>query len=271
MEFRQDAIMTSGYTSDELSHFVGFRHPLDHEENYKLLLTVLASGWVSHPPHEAGWGTVSYTLNPDQSLLSEKLVVPTVTYFCDIPTDKLALHVSKYGLFGIAFSRNVLVKYGARPVTYVPFGRSDTGSPNGSVMLNDIESVYRSFQKHLSDDIEDVACESRKLGELCSTREGTIAAVKGMFEKDFLAFLKPFDADASLEASENFYLEREWRKYGNMKADETTIRTVFVAEGFEDRLGQHLPSLADRIKSLPLSFEDAKTRSTVYADPTPST
>src|SRR5450755_2602626 len=42
---------------------------------------------ISDSPNEAGWGTVSNTLNPDQSLLSEKLVVPTVTYFCDIPTD----------------------------------------------------------------------------------------------------------------------------------------------------------------------------------------
>lgn len=39
--------------------------------------------------------------------------------FCDIPADDLHLHMQKYGHFGIAFLKSLLVPKGANPVFYI--------------------------------------------------------------------------------------------------------------------------------------------------------
>jgi len=80
--------MKSTYTSDELFHFVGRRAPRDHEANYQTLLKVLRTERVSHPPHGTDWGIVSPNLDLTRRLISEELIVSTVTCFCDIPVRK---------------------------------------------------------------------------------------------------------------------------------------------------------------------------------------
>jgi hypothetical protein len=42
-----------------------------------------------------------------------------VVCFCDIPETDLAIHVSKYSKFGLAFKKEFLIKKGASPVLYV--------------------------------------------------------------------------------------------------------------------------------------------------------
>ena len=70
-------------------------------------------------------------------------------------------HVKKYGLFGVAFRRGLLIEYGARPVTYIPFAQTDTwGGPNGRVMLGDIESVYTSGDVHVAGAFDIIAAAS---------------------------------------------------------------------------------------------------------------
>src|SRR5215467_5099242 len=127
--------MQSTYTSGELFHFVGFRSPDDHETNYKTLLKVLGDCWVSHPPHERNWGRTQAAIDCSKRLILEELIVPAVTCYADIPLDHLGLHARKYGMFGVSFRRDYLVKYGARPVFYIPFSRSDFLSPFGIEML----------------------------------------------------------------------------------------------------------------------------------------
>ena len=104
--------MQSTYTSDELFHFVGRRAPGDHEANYQTLLKVLRGGCVSHPPHGRDSGIVSVNVNLARELISGGMVVPTVTCFCDIPVDHLALHVRKYGTFGLSIKRHLLIAAG---------------------------------------------------------------------------------------------------------------------------------------------------------------
>src|SRR5258708_6962023 len=100
------------YTSDELFHFVGRAHPNDHEANYETLLKVLRGGHISHPPHDPNWGKTRQEFNWDKGLITEELIVPTVTCYCDIPMECLKLHTSKYGQFGLSFDRELLIRYG---------------------------------------------------------------------------------------------------------------------------------------------------------------
>jgi hypothetical protein len=59
------------------------------------------------------------------------------------------MHLGKYGPFGLSLSKPLLVKYGARPVLYIPVSATDKGSSFGEERLRNIEQVYRGFHKHL--------------------------------------------------------------------------------------------------------------------------
>lgn len=243
--------MKNQYISAELTHLVGRPHPNDHEANYQILLKVLVEKCVSHPPHD-GRFKVSYTLNPQGSLASGDLIVPDVTCFCDIPINRLGLHTTKYGKFGLSFGREILVDYGARPVIYVPYRRSNWGAIDGLGLLNDLDAVHRGFVRQLVKPAKDAFPGKRSLGVEPETPAAAVAAVKSVLERNFLAFIKPFDSDLPEENVANYYLEREWRKFGNLSFKYGDVRHVFVAPGFEARLSRDSPSWKEKVMSLDL-------------------
>ena len=62
--------------------------------------------------------------------------------------------------------------------------------------------------------------------------------------KDLLAFLKPFDANLADDDPENFYMEREWRKFGNLEFKQHDVVKVIVAKGYLDRARANFPAFA---------------------------
>jgi len=114
----------------------------------------LKLGCVSYPPNFPKLWELKITFREDRTLLSEDLVVPTVTCYCDICPDHLQIHMKKYGMFGLSFRRDFLIKLGARPVTYMPlFSHDWFVSINGRSLVKHIEQVYRGFRQVLVDPI----------------------------------------------------------------------------------------------------------------------
>ena len=184
-------------------------------------------------------------------MLSGELVVPTVTCFCDIPFDQLAIHVAKYGRFGVSFDKRLLVRYGARPVLYVPTSPDDCGSPFGATLLREIEVVFKAFQRIMVKDLPEQSASVRSLGAELTTQEDVVRALDSVFEKDFLAFIKPFDSTLAKSDARNFYVEREWRKFGNLCFEAANIKRVVVERSYVDRAKQDLPDLAEVIYAAP--------------------
>jgi len=91
--------------------------------------------------------------------------------------------------------------------------------------------------------------EERELESELDTAEEAIAAVNEVFKKDFLAFLKPFNADLLDDDPDNFYLEREWRKYQNFCFAPSEVHQVIVAKAYVSRLQQDLPAYREKIAS----------------------
>jgi hypothetical protein len=235
------------YVSDELFHFVGKRNPLDHETNYQTLLKVLDSRCVSHPPHNPDISQYNISFNWDKILLTEEMIVPTVTCFCDIPFESLKIHIQKYGKFGVSFSRNFLIKYGARPVIYIPLHRNNFLSIHGINMLNDLEQVYRGFQEQVIEPISKPIWSST-MGEKPNSSEDACLSIDSILTKEFLSYLKPFDAELPDEHPDNFYLEREWRKFGNLPFQVTEIQNVLVAKEYAQKLESERPVYSDKIR-----------------------
>lgn len=106
--------MEQQYVSAELTHFVGKGMP--EEKQYRLLIEILESGWLTHPPHNPN---ISGNLSVDPSGSVRDMYNPQVVCFCDIPIGSLSIHMGKYSRFGIAFGKPFLIGKVANPVFYV--------------------------------------------------------------------------------------------------------------------------------------------------------
>ena len=118
-----------------------------------------------------------------------------MTCFCDIPYEGLTIHLSKYGPFGLSLDRHHLIRYGARPVMYVPKRADDWGSLNGSTLLRDLEATFRGYETQLAKPTNLPAKVSRPLGREPSSQAEAINALGTLLTKDFLAFVKPYDSE----------------------------------------------------------------------------
>ena len=231
------------YISDELFHFVGNGKPDDDEGNFQTLVKILNSRCISCSPPEIGWGQRKVTVKRENSLLNEGLVYSDISCFCDIPRKTLARHVAKYGCFGVGFHRVDMARKGARPVLYVPMTSHDWGSPYGATLLSDIEAIFKGFLSQLYDPIEDdePSESSRHLTRVPESPQEAIFTLHDMLTRDFLAYIKPYDAELPVDDINYFYSEREWRRQGGLMFELTDITTIIIKAGYEGRLREAIP------------------------------
>jgi hypothetical protein len=233
-------------SANELYHFVGRSHPTDHEANYQILLKVLDSGRISYPPHEEpGWGSHQVRINWDQNIFSEKLVEANITCFCDIPLETLGIHMQKYGMFGLSFNRSLLIKYGARPVIYIPMQPSNPYAGWGTIFcetaLHDMEQIWRGFYEQIVAPFVSDSW-SHSLGDKPKDQKEAALAMDDAFQSHFLAFIKPFNSELPDDHPDNFYFEREWRRFGNLPFQPSDVVRVLVAPDYVERLKQDRPN-----------------------------
>lgn len=241
------------YVSDELYHFVGFSHPEDHETNYETLLKIIDSKCVSHPPHDGYSQEIRITLNWDAKIEEGELVVPEVICFCDIPYEALGIHMAKYGRFGLSFRRRFLVTWGVRPVTYVPIQPDSFTVGPASVysifIIPEWQAIWQGFYEHVRAPIKQTSW-THTLAEKPVSANDAIIAAHDLMARHFFGFLKAFNADLVEDSSENFYMEREWRKINNLPFEIGNVASVVVPESYKVRLQNDRPDYSDKIKTI---------------------
>jgi hypothetical protein len=79
------------------------------------------------------------------------------------------------------------------------------------------------------------------------TFEEACSLMADVVTRDFLAFLKPFNSDLPEDRRDNFYMEREWRKFQNLKFEPADVRTIVVEADFVDRLKHEMPTFAEGV------------------------
>jgi Putative abortive phage resistance protein AbiGi, antitoxin len=231
--------------SDELFHFVGSKSPEDDEANFATLKAVLASQCVTYDPSVIGWGVQTITISWDKSLLNGELVVPTMTCFCDIPYAHLGhTHIANYGHFGLSLKKSHLVKFGARPVTYIPLHDHDLFGLSGRTLVQDIEILYRAFNEHLDQKFcSGDESPGRRIGKPPVDIVETVAGIGTLLLRDFLSFIKVYDSTLLETDKRYYYAEREWRRCGAVRFGVSEIGTVVVAPKFLTRARREWPSL----------------------------
>jgi hypothetical protein len=97
-----------------------------------------------------------------------------------------------------------------------------------------VEGLDRFFPNKLS-------TKTRVAGSPAVSAQGAVDEASGLIVRDMMAFLKFFDVDLPDEHPENFYLEREWRKFANLGLA-PSLRVVVAPAEYHDRLRQIVDS-----------------------------
>jgi len=177
------------------------------------MVRIISDGFLSHPPHSRNMSG-NLPIDPGAQLTSDRMFIPQVVCFCDIPIDDLPFHMSKYSRFGLAFQKKFIISKDGSPVRYVPL------------------ACITSFEKLIG--------YYNTLIERPSTSNWQHDLYFSLARHVF-SFIKFFDSSLPDDHPDNFYFEREWRVFGNIDFALNDVCRVHVPEEFEDTFRTQLP------------------------------
>ena len=125
------------------------------------------------------------------------MFIPTVTCYCDIPFEQTGPHISKYGNFGLSFSRHFLTKHGARPVFYIPCRPDDwRGVFTGHTIFKELEATYKGIteQRVLLEKESGYAEKGSPLTQIPKSPMEALQQAEHSFALRLLAFIKPYES-----------------------------------------------------------------------------
>jgi hypothetical protein len=276
------------YVSNELTHFIG-RSLASDQERYRLLAQITRNGTLLDPSHLGRRDPIFQVVIPEdpgnrlevssypnvrhdiESKLSDNTLVQfEIVCFCDIPSEELAIHCSKYSRFGLAFSKPFLIAQGASPVMYIPkpgsfemtlreyvstsgeLNYEERKSGDRASLIDDIFTFHNqlSYVRHLAlqhaysqaASLEDVDETVKKLRTTLFYQTGVEAFIFG--------YLKFFDPALPPDHIDNYYMEREWRVAGKIRFKLADIQRMLVPDEFVDQARCDFPELTNRIATL---------------------
>lgn len=246
------------YISDELTHFVG-KGLSSENDQYNLLVNILSSGCLTHPPHEhtantSGGLTLSQHLKASENLMYS----PEVVCFCDIPLDDIGLHITKYSRVGLAFKKSFLVERGVNPVFYISKDSKvkywpSADEPNKfskihrSELFDTMIDNYQDLVKDLMIYFNDLFYQSTEviaskvLQDKIRKFQHRVFELETFLDFHIFSHLKFFDSSKSEDDPENYYMEREWRMIGNLQFNISDVRRIFLPEHFAEHFRNDVP------------------------------
>jgi hypothetical protein len=189
-------------------------------------------------------GSIVLKIDYDAKPYNGELIVQSVTCFCDIDISQLSpIHTRKYGFFGVGVDRQLVAEMGGRPVSYIPIVRR-----NPSCTWNSFGKVAMTASRALRHHFEGEArgTQTHIVGRFPETPSEAARDALTLIDKELLAFMKFFDIALPDDHPENFYMEREWRKFGSLGL-ELTLRKIIVGMGYGERLAKRFPQHANLI------------------------
>lgn len=252
------------YISTELTHFIG-RKLSNEEEQYSLLVNIINSGWLTHPPHnKTEKNSGELTISHGSQISKNEMYSPEVICFCDIPENDLSIHMEKYSCFGLSFHKSFLVKKGANPIFYIANDSTVKDWPNAdkpdvfheitrSKLLDLNLDNYQSFCRILSIFFKDLKYNSvQVIGSTKMEMEiqklySQLFDLEKFLDFHVFSFMKCFDSSKTENDPDNFYMEREWRMLGNLHFGLKEVCRVFLPKAYSQRFHQDVPEYHGQI------------------------
>jgi hypothetical protein len=237
-------VTTQRYISKELTHFVG--RGLSEEAQYLVLVDIITSGWLTHPPHMLDV-TPHINIETKGKISKNEMYNPTVVCFCDIPVKDIHIHVSKYSRFGLSFLKEFLIPKGANPVFYIA-KNSIVGNPakGYSTRAEEFDKAMDTYHNLFSFAIDALSRREGK-GRVPQNATQMLLDVESFLDYNIFSFLKVFNDSLPDEDPENFYMEREWRMFGNLQFETDNVCRVILPQAFVKRFRKDVPTYTGEI------------------------
>jgi hypothetical protein len=230
----------NAYVSGELTHFVG-RGTTRGSEQYDLMLRILRGGWLTHPPHpphpQASTGG-DLRVSPSRQISDGRLYITQVICFCDIPVPLRRIHMNKYSEFGISFGKDYLVKQGASPVFYIASSSTVRDMSGGRTSRANYFDQHGSAYQKLTEEL-DRSLRSQNPEVLRIANQWL--SLQHMLDFHVFSMMKFFDPALDNTDENNFYMEREWRLYGNLNFKLADVVSITLPDDYKQRLSADLP------------------------------
>lgn len=267
------------YISNKLCHFVG-RSLKNDRERVELLLKIINSGQLlANPLQPDGQPTIetnsSYKRIND---LGEPFSRIDCVCFCDIPDSELSIHIQKYSKVGLAFSKEFLIKAGARPVHYIPLSFDMSLQMKDCIISKEPATYYVDIGRltyHFMLLLTALNQEDNDIVRMYITKEKTSELVKQvsrlielnlpeLFSGNPLqsitytisrhvlnsnAYVKIFNPALEDNDPNNYYMEREWRTLQNVAFSVDDIKSIYLPKNIElrDAFVEKFPNLEGKI------------------------
>ncbi len=220
------------YISNELTHFVGRRLPTE-DKQFALLVKILKTGRLRAAglEKEENEDVGALRFRPGRRFSENEMYEPSMVCFCDIPVADLGIHISKYSRFGLALSKHFLIGKGVAPVSYIPRGSRVHGRTRAMIM-----DALSHTLKRIAGTEDERAAISGEWDKLLDTLEWHL-----------FPFLKFFDETSAEADPDNFYMEREWRRLGNVHFQAADVSRVIVPESYATRLRRAIPKYVGQL------------------------
>ncbi len=178
--------------------------------------------------------------------------------FCDIPPQSLDIHMEKYGRFGIAFPKGLLVREGATPVHYVAWNarNRDVGIGPTSVgqRFDELFTELRRLRLRLESYISAVDGAPAYLTKMSppTTPEGhqilgRFSGIEGELDELVFARIKFFEDGLPEDHVDNYYMEREWRKPDGFSFQLSDVSRIILPKDYEERFRADIPDYSGPI------------------------
>jgi hypothetical protein len=167
--------------------------------------------------------------------------------------------MKKYGCFGIAFRKPFLVTRGANPAFYVV---KDSILPGDQVLPTGSGSVEASQHVTRAEIMDRIHAEASSLyAKNCEVtlRESCDPGLRDYLSRVdhllrllyqmALAFVKPFDSSEPEDSANNFYMEREWRVYGDVLFAVRDVARIILPAAYADHFRGRFPDYGGEIWS----------------------
>ena len=229
--------MPNAYTSEVLYHLVGHRRPGDDASNLATLRAILTSMEIRTNRVGNCSGGKTLSIDPKGGCVDGEPISQTVACFCDIPFESLSLHTSKYGRFGVGVARTIVAEWGGRPVIYIPRVSPDSFQANNTYCER-ILTVWDGLRTFFPDTS---TSRPRVLGAAPRSRIEAVDMAASELAQ-MLAFVKTFNVNLPIDHPENYYMEREWRKFGNLPLH-MPLREIIAPADCIEELRNDFPQL----------------------------
>lgn len=245
------------YISNELTHFVGRNLP--YEKQYDLLIEIIKSGWLTHPPHNPNISG-NLIVNASNKISENEMYNPEVVCFCDIPINDLQIHKNKYSSFGLSFSKTFISELGGLPVRYIPkkaqikVMKTDRKELEDAMRSNHKDNSMDHFTNKLSyQEYFDQRLSEYQLFINANRKNPNEEMRKALVHLDYFlsfyvfGFYKFYDNTLPDDHSDNYYMEREWRVIGNVKFTQLDIQRIIIPKEYSKKLREDLPEYINQV------------------------